>query len=572
VGYRTALLIAAICVGSLLIMALLDVNGMPLPSYFPGEPLPNWVNFAVALVIALVPIARVVQILREALARSQSAEAALRQHQENLEEVVEERTAELVQARNQAQTANNAKSVFLASMSHELRTPLNAILGFSDLLREDSITDRQRQHLNIINRSGEYLLNLINDVLDGAKIDFGRIEVVKTAIDLPDLVRDVTDLMRIDANQKGLEFSVEQPALLPRFIWSDARRLRQVLINLLGNAIKYTQHGTVILRVDVNGLDPLLLSFEVEDTGVGIAPEDQARIFDAFVQVGQESARKGTGLGLTITSQFVELMGGTIHVQSRTGMGSRFRVELPVESATEAEANLTAGDEARIIGLEPQQAAYRILIVEDEPENSRLLHWMLQSVGFQVRTAANGAEGVEVFRTWQPHFIWMDWRMPLMDGLEATRRIRILEGGRKVKIAAVTASVFASERESMLSAGVDDFVRKPYRRKDIFDCMTRHLGVRYRLAKEQQVPAGKTAVLRPEHLGALPKELRTELIDALAHLNITRVTDVINRVRERDMDLGSMLAERAARLQYSEILDAIATSNEDGSGKAHERI
>jgi signal transduction histidine kinase/CheY-like chemotaxis protein len=557
VGYRMALAVAGICAGSLLLMALMDVNGLPLPSYFPGKPVPNWVNFTVALVISLVPIARVVQILKEALSRSQSAETALREHQEHLEELVQCRTAELVQARDQAQAANKAKSVFLANMSHELRTPLNTILGFSNLLREDRVTNQQRQDLDVIKRSGEHLLNLINDVLDVAKIDSGRVELAKCPVDLPELLRDVTDLMRVQAEEKGLELLNEESPLLPGFVWSDAGKLRQVLINLLGNAVKYTAEGSITLRVNATPSEPLLLTFEVEDTGIGIAPEDEARVFEAFVQVSQKGAQKGTGLGLTITRQFVELMGGTIHVQSKQGGGSLFRVELPVEEARDVKANLSRTDEVRIIGLKSEQPEYRILIVEDEPANWGLLRRILQNVGFQVRIAENGARGVEMFRRWQPHFIWMDWRMPVMDGREATRRIRALEGGTEVKIVAVTASVFASERDSVLAAGVDDFVRKPYRLAEIFERMASHLGVQYVFESVPPVVAQKLAVLQPEDLKALPEELRTELADALLRLDITSVSATISRVRELNPALGATLANWAGRLAYSEILSAI---------------
>ncbi|HEY7210229.1 MAG TPA: ATP-binding protein, partial [Bryobacteraceae bacterium] len=342
-----------------------------------------------------------------------------------------------------------------------------------------------------------------------------------------------------------------------------------VLINLLGNAIKYTKEGAVTLRVNATP-EPFILTFEVEDTGVGIAPEDQVRVFDAFMQVDQPDAEKGTGLGLTITRQFVKLMGGTIDLQSTKGEGSRFRVELPVEQGKKAEASLPTADEGRIIGLKPGQPEHRILIVEDEPENWLLLQRMLQNAGFQVRVAEDGAQGVEMFRIWRPHFIWMDWRMPEMDGIEATRRIRALEGGPQVKIAAISASVFTSQQEGVLAAGADDFVRKPYRPTDIFGCMARHLGVEYVWDSAQSMPAEKAAALRPENLQALSKELRTEFSDALLHLDRRRVEEIISRVREQDLALASMLTEPASRLAYSEILDAIRSFERGSVGTAYD--
>jgi signal transduction histidine kinase/CheY-like chemotaxis protein len=481
----------------------------------------------------------------------------LEHHKEHLEQQVQQRTAELVDARDQAVAANQAKSVFLANMSHELRTPLNAILGFSNLLRDGRITNRQRHDLDIINRSGEHLLNLINDVLDVAKIDSGRVEMVNGSIDVPDLVRDVTELMRIQAREKGLELFLEQLSVVPRFIRGDAEKLRQVLINLLGNAIKYTEQGIVTLRLSATATEPLALTFEVEDTGVGIAPEDQEQIFDPFVQVGKRGSQKGTGLGLAITRQFVVLMRGTLRVESTQGRGSRFRVTLPVEQIEDSKIRSAKHIGGSVIGLMPGQPEYRILIVEDEAENWLLLQRVLQDTGFQVRVAENGAQAVEAFQSWRPHFIWMDLRMPVMDGIEAVRRIRTSNGGMEVKIAAVTASAFASEREAVVAAGVDDFVRKPYRVNEIFDCLARHLAIHYRLRNTESMAPEQPPTLRPEDLRVLPGELRDELSDALIRLDISHIAQVISRVTRRNPALGSVLESLASRLAYSEILDAI---------------
>jgi CheY-like chemotaxis protein len=243
--------------------------------------------------------------------------------------------------------------------------------------------------------------------------------------------------------------------------------LRHILVNLIGNAVKFTDEGRVTLRTD-RLLEPtgdrVLLRFQVDDTGVGIAAEDRARIFEPFVQVGRPGSQHGTGLGLTITRQFVELMGGTIHVESMRGRGSRFCVTLPAELTQEPVAMTASTEGARIAGLEAGQPEYRILIVEDEAANRMVLERLLQNVGFHVRVAADGPQGVELFRTLRPHFIWMDLRMPVMDGMATARQIRALDGGREVKIAAVTASACADQRSEVLAAGMDDFVSKPYRR------------------------------------------------------------------------------------------------------------
>jgi CheY-like chemotaxis protein len=308
----------------------------------------------------------------------------------------------------------------------------------------------------------------------------------------------------------------------------------------------------------------ILLILEVEDTGIGIAPEDQARMFDVFVQVSEARVRKGSGLGLSIIRQFVQMMGGTIRVQSTPGEGSLFRVELPVELVEESEVVVTGRDDPeRVVGLAPGQPAYRILIVEDRRTNWLLLKRLLEDAGFLVRVAEDGDQAMDSFRIWQPALIWMDLRLHTMGGLEAAEQIRAMEGGHEVRIVALTASAFVQEREEVLAAGFDDFIRKPYRREEIFECMARQLGVRYLYETAQQSsPAQPMVAPALEALALVPHQLRTELAAAVVRLDPGPIAELICRVREHDARLGEVLATAAKRFAYTEILDAIQGSDD----------
>ena len=492
----------------------------------------------------------------------EEANIELRKHQEHLEELVRERTEELVEAKERAEKANRAKSVFLANMSHELRTPLNAVLGFAQLMKvSPDATMQQIESLDIITRSGEHLLNLINNVLDISKIESGRVLLEESTTDLHQIMQEMQSLMYVRAKEKGLNFTVEQSSDFPHYVNVDSGKLRQVLINLIGNAVKYTKTGGVILHAEVVKWEPTQsarVRFDVEDSGPGIRAEDLERIFQPFVQLAdQPVAEAGTGLGLAICKQYVELMGGLLGVTSELGIGSVFYFELPV-AVLPVEEMLAVSRHGRVIGVEKGQPSYRLLIVEDQPENRLLLYELLKPLGFNLREAVNGQEAIEIFEQWHPDLIWMDVRMPVMDGSEATRRIKLTEAGTHTKVIALTAHALEDERREILASGYDDFIRKPYKDSEIFDALAKHLDIRFQYADEYPSTAEKKAwELNADQLYELPQDLTDELLKAAELLDGPRILEVISHISDINHELGERLRRMVENLQYKELLKVL---------------
>lgn len=497
------------------------------------------------------------------ITRQVAMEEELRETNVQLEQRVEARTEQLrvanlslEKAKSEAETANRAKSMFLANMSHELRTPLNAVLGFSEMLAKDpAATPDQQRKLDIINRSGGHLLAMINDVLDISKIEAGAVELEPGPFDLLALLDDLGQMFELRAEQAGLCFRLEIAPDLARSVDTDAGKLREVLINLLGNAIKFTPFGEVVLRAGTKPLsaDPerLLLCIEVQDSGPGISSDEQQHIFDAFAQVGHTGDIKGTGLGLTITRSFVELMGGVIEVESELDRGTCFRVELPVAMVVN-NALPQATEHRSVVGLESNEPAWRVLVVEDNPENRLLLHHYLVPAGFEVAEAENGAEAVALFEQWHPHFIWMDMRMPVMDGFVATRRIRQLPGGDQVKIVALTAHVFKEQDEKFLEAGCDEVLHKPFLANDLFAAMRRLLGVHYRYS-EPSAPTQSEVKLTAKMLERLPLELREQLKLKVIELDLEGALQLANQIEIVDPEVATALRTQINGFQFDRL-------------------
>jgi PAS domain S-box-containing protein len=482
---------------------------------------------------------------------------AVAQERKRVEEQIMNLNRRLEDAAAEAEAANRAKSTFLSTMSHEIRTPMNAILGYAQLmLRDPGLGTDAKANLKIIGRSGEHLLALINDVLDLSKIEAGRTELNPVTFNLSMLLKDLAAMFRLRAEAKALQFEMLVDGASILYVVADEGKIRQALINLLGNAIKFTKRGQVRLHVtlDQRSTNRLWLSARVEDTGPGLTDEEQSKLFEPFRQTkGSLNTQEGTGLGLAISRKYARLMGGDITVTSSPGRGSIFRLEIPIERGDAAVA-VKAITPRRVIGIRTGMIVPKILVVDDQLENRDWLMQLLTSIGFSVRGADNGEAAIRNWEEWNPQLILMDMHMPVMDGLEATRRIKADPRGKETVIAVLTASAMDDDRRAVSQSGADGFLTKPCREDELFEKMRALLNIAYdyeEMSGAEGQPFIGVAALSAEKLGQLPRELIDKLLNATLNGNKKLLDQLILKVREtKDAEFAQALQELADKYEY----------------------
>jgi PAS domain S-box-containing protein len=499
------------------------------------------------------------RLLLNSMAEMLAKYLELREHQTELESLISTRTADLLLAKDEAERANRAKSVFVSNMSHELRTPLNAILGYAQLLETDTALDESiRRKAATIRSSGDHLLHLLNDVLEMSRIEAGHIELFSAPFDLHSLLDEVHRMFAPLAAARRNNLVLAKATQLPRAIAGDARKVREVIINLIGNALKFTENGTITIktRCDVTA-DGYRIGVIVEDTGVGIEPDDLERIFGAFEQTENGSRAGGTGLGLAISRTFAELMRGSLTVQSEPGKGTSFTFTFEAGRADESTVGFTRAS-MPAVRLSPPHLGRKVLIVDDIATNREVIAELLSRTGFDIRLAASGEEAVAMHDAWAPDLVLMDLRMPGMGGAEAIRRIRATS--KPVIIVALTASIDPSTRHRAHEVGADALLLKPWREDEILTTIGSLLGVTYMAPEdrgERPIAAPETAESFALALRSLPADLLADLRDAAIEARPERLATLAGQIRVHSEAAAHRTLELAHDFQFEELLAAI---------------
>ncbi|PLY42212.1 hypothetical protein CSZ94_12025 [Janthinobacterium sp. ROICE36] len=495
------------------------------------------------------------------------SEQELLGYRDHLEELVQQRTAALSVAVTEAESANRAKSVFLANMSHELRTPLNSVIGFSQMMADSSsMFDEEKHNLAIINRAGHHLLTLINDILELSKIEAGRMQLQTAPVDLNGLLDEVLEMVRMRSSDQGIALQLERSGV-PPLLRLDGAKLRQVLLNLLSNALKFIEQGSVTLSLACQAAEDgqMALAFAVRDTGSGIAEADLERIFEPFVQADSAVAQAGTGLGLTISREFVRLMGGELRVDSTLGAGSVFRFDLRAPVLQQpAIAALAPG---RVARLPPGQRGRMVLLVDDDDNCRRLLAGLLAPLGFQLQEAAGGVQAQAMLAAQRYDMVLSDWRMPDMDGLALTRWLRAQTALVQPRLVIMTASAFEEEKQEALAAGADGFLRKPIEQEHLFAMLEQQLGVRFQrnAAAPPRVPAA--AFDLQQALGQLGAAERQALLESVQALDLRRSAIVLAGVATSLPQLAAHIAAMLEQHQYQTLCALLAQLASEPQGE-----
>jgi PAS domain S-box-containing protein len=507
-------------------------------------------------------------IIRDITER-EHAEAKISEYRDHLEDMVEARSEELRTAMRASEAANQAKSIFLANMSHEIRTPMNEILGHYQLMqRESGLTTNQKQHLVTIGKSGEHLLALINDIMELSRIESGHISLDVQSVDLHTLVYDSANMFRMRADAKGLQLEVNHAEDIVRNIRADERKLRQILINLFDNAVKFTDSGGIVVRIstDVTPLYNIVhVKIEIEDTGCGIIESEIDGIFEVYKQTPSSKHRDGgTGLGLAISRNYARAMGGNITMESKFGAGSTMILQFEAELATASDTEQIPSPQ-KVVGLSPGAPPPSILVVDDQVSSRALLSELLSQIGFVTYEASSGTIAIQEAERLFPDVILMDMLMPGMDGCETTSLIKKLPGLQKTPVIMITANVLIGAKDEALASGVDMFISKPFRENEVLEGIASYLGITY---VYENIPSNiflpEVSVLKQVDANAvrnLPDDLIGEMLDMVFSGNMRQLEVLIDQVTALDADTAECLRDMAHQYDYDALRNFLEPGN-----------